>query len=171
MAAVGTGTQLPLDSHEMQRVRAGVKEALPSLTDSFRVTSWPTEDYNCIGWAAEDQTNWWWPDPDGEYFWPKKVPREETVGAFVDAFRVVGYEPCDSPNLEKGWEKVAIYAIGDRVKHMARQLVPSGEWTSKLGEWWDISHSSPDEVEINIYGKSVQILKRRESIPTIPTHT
>lgn len=32
--------------------------------EGFAETSSPTTDYNCIAWAAGDQTQWWWPHPD-----------------------------------------------------------------------------------------------------------
>lgn len=143
---MGTGSSLPLNPQEMQAARDAINTEFPSLRDAFRVTSWPIEKYNCIAWAAEDQCYWWWPDPDGESFWPPEVDRLETVAAFVAAFETIGYSSCDSIDVEPGFDKVVIYCIGDRPKHMARQL-PSGEWTSKLGPWWDISHNSVDGVQ------------------------
>jgi hypothetical protein len=156
---MGTGTPLPLDPHEMQNVRTEIRRVFTNLTDSFQVTSWPAERYNCVAWAADDPSNWWWPDPDGESFWPRGVERQDTVEAFIAAFRTIGYEPCESDDLETGCDKVAIYAIGNNAKHMARQL-PSGAWTSKLGEWWDIGHHAIEEVEAPHYGIRVQILRR-----------
>jgi|CZKY01.1.fsa_nt_gi hypothetical protein len=143
---MGTGAALPLSPQEMQTVRAEINNEFSSLQDAFQVTSWPLDTYNCIAWAAEDHCYWWWPDPDYESFWPRGVDREDTVVAFIAAFQTMGYELCDSYDLEPGFEKVAIYSAGERVKHMARQL-PSGAWTSKLGDWWDIAHNSVDGVQ------------------------
>jgi hypothetical protein len=156
---MGTGTPLSLEQREMEGVRAEIKGTFTKLTDSFQVTSWPTDTYNCVAWAAGDSRKWWWPDPEGESFWPHGVDRQDTIETFIAAFRTIGYEPCKSHHLEAGFEKVAIYAIGERTKHMARQL-PSGAWTSKLGGWWDINHHSIDEVEAPHYGVRVQILCR-----------
>jgi hypothetical protein len=155
----------------MQVVRAEVKAEFAALGSSFQITSFPDANYNCIGWAAGDSWNWWWPDPDGESFWPHGVERQDTVDAFVAAFRTIGYEPCISPDLEPGYEKVAIYAIGNKVKHMARQL-SSGAWTSKLGEWWDIGHQAIGEIEAPHYGVQAQLLRRREpDLLPIPSET
>jgi hypothetical protein len=43
--------------------------------------------------------------------------------------------------------------------HMARQL-PSGGWTSKLGEAWDIEHQTVQGVEGTSYGRVGQYLKK-----------
>jgi len=168
---MGTGAPLPLTPHEMQTVRSAIKSEFHNLADSFQLTSWPTEQYNCIAWAAEDQGRWWWPDIDGESFWPQGIERNETILDFITAFRTLGYETCESHDLEIGYEKVAIFAIGDRVKHMGRQL-SSGAWTSKLGPWWDVGHDSVDEIEAPHYGRRVQILKRTSlNISIIPSGT
>jgi hypothetical protein len=71
----------------------------------------------------------------------------------------LGYEECENGDLEIGYQKVAIYAIGGSVKHMARQL-PDGKWTSKLGQWVDISHALSGVEGID-YGKVVQFLKKK----------
>lgn len=168
---MGTGTPVPLNQEEMLQVRAEIRAEFKALNDSFQVTSWPTDNYNCIAWAAEDIGNWWWPDPDGESFWPIGIPREETVDAFIAAFSTLGYEPCETGDLEPGYEKVAIYAVGNRTKHMARQL-PSGAWTSKLGEWWDVGHELAEEIEAPHYGIRKQVLRRQQpDLLSIPSQT
>jgi hypothetical protein len=172
---MGTGTPLPLDPTIMQAVRDEINAEFRSLNDAFQVTSWPTDSYNCIAWAAEDQTVWWWPDPDGESFWPAGIDRVATVAAFMAAFELLGYEPCTNPDLEPGFEKVAIFSIGNDTKHMARQL-SDGTWTSKLGEWWDIQHYLPDGVQDppnrKHYGSRSQLMRRRViNPPIIPSET
>ncbi len=122
------------------------------------MTSPPSEDYNCIAWAAGIDNDWWWPDPNCT--WPPSAPREATLSAFIAAFATLGYEPCGDGTLEEQTEKVAIYAFPDgRTTHAARQL-PSGRWTSKLGEAEDIKHGSPAELEGVVYGAVVQYMRR-----------
>ena len=79
-------------------------------------------------------------------------------------FESFGYEACPDNSSEEGLEKIAIYAVGDRVKHAARQLI-DGQWTSKLGTDVDITHSSLAELEDTefnaFYGKVVLIMKRQ----------
>ena len=135
----------------------------PKLRD-FRVTSPPSRRYNCIAWAAGVSNDWWWPRP--RVYWPPGALREPTLSAFIAAFAVLGYETCDDGALEEGVEKVAIYALQNGLPtHMARQL-PSGRWTSKLGEAEDIEHASPAELEGVEYGAVVGYMRRAISPPT-----
>lgn len=117
-----------------------IEAAFPGLRDSrWQITSPQTPRYNCIGWAAGEETRWWWPDRMGLGFWPQSVPREETLDAFVSVFQSIGFEVCDSDELEAGIEKVAIYCRENVPKHAARQL-DDGQWSSKLGPLEDIRH-------------------------------
>ncbi len=136
---------------------------LPNLTDNNHVVTSPySRRYNCIGWAAGVDIQWWW--PVGRYYWPPNVPREETVEAFVRAYATIGYIECDDGSLEADFEKVAIYAVqeaggGLTPTHAARQLL-DGRWTSKLGPCEDIEHASPEDVNGPSYGDVVAYLKR-----------
>ena len=111
---------------------------LPNLKpDNHQETSAATPIYNCIAWAAGDAKRSWW--PVGGY-WPKSVPREETLEAFVGVFEGLGYRLCEDASLEDGYEKIAIYMnAGGEPTHAALQL-PDGNWTSKLGGLEDITH-------------------------------
>lgn len=118
----------------------------------YEVTSCETGAYNCIAWSIQpgDERNWW--PYDENYHWPSEVPREETVAAFIQLYQFHGFEVCTDDCLEAGFEKVALYveqADGKSLPtHAARQL-PNGLWTSKLGEWEDISHRSVTALEGN----------------------
>jgi hypothetical protein len=133
----------------------------PLLTsNNWRLTSPATNEYNCIAWAAHDAERWWWPDMDGDAFWPSEVSRQVTLDAFVAAYGLVGYSICATGHLEDGFEKIAIYAKPTGPTHAARQLA-SGKWTSKLGGWEDIEHDSPAALVGEIYGDIVCFLKRK----------
>src|SRR5205807_2520447 len=120
-----------------------LEEIFPALLGRvYQVTSPPEKKYNCIAWAVGDTAQWWWPaesSPLRDIYWPSGVPREETLEAFRQAFATLGYVVCDDERLEEGYEKVALFASFGVPKHAARQL-PSGRWTSKLGEREDIEH-------------------------------
>ena len=135
-----------------------LRSAFPALRD-YHETSPREKRYNCIAWAAGDDTQFWWPDPYADRYWPAGVPRETSVAAFMAAFRTLGYEPCTDGSLDDGFQKVAIYASPFRVEHMARQL-PTGRWTSKLGRAQDIEHATPAELAEGIYGTVVQYMRR-----------
>ena len=119
-----------------------LRTLFPGLrTTSFRITSPPDRKYNCIAWAANDASDWWWPAgtaPDA--VWPGSAAREVTLRAFTAAFLSIGYVVGGDESLEPGFEKVALFAdAAGMPTHAARQR-PSGAWTSKLGIAEDIEH-------------------------------
>ncbi len=126
----------------------------------YLVTSPETPLYNCVAWAASDESRWWWPDPMEVSFWPPTVPREETRESFLAAFATLGFLPCEGVELERGFEKLAIYSEPDGTPtHVARQL-PDGRWTSKLGNLEDIEHDDLECLHGDPYGGVAVILKR-----------
>nr|WP_263012506.1 MULTISPECIES: hypothetical protein [unclassified Laspinema] len=139
----------------------------PNLSaDQYQITSDETSEYNCIAWAAGEDDRWWDPtDPDG--YWPDGVPRELTLAAFIQAYETLDYVPCDSAELESGFQKIAIYtkedAIPDRGQptHVVRQFL-DGKWKSKIGDLEDIEHPL-DGLTGFYYGSIAQILKRPQS--------
>src|SRR5262245_45282194 len=121
-----------------------VRDSLPRLSPTnYQITSQASWNYNCIAWAAGVTDTWWWPT-QGRY-WPPNVPRQESLSAFIAAFKSLNYESCATADLEPGREKIALFAQGDVPTHAARQL-PSGSWTSKLGPSVDIEHNTPEDV-------------------------
>ena len=81
---------------------------------------------------------------------------------FVRAFKRLRYGLLRSKNysLEKGFEKIVIYVKGQQnPTHAARQL-PSGMWTSKIGDEEDIEHVSPSVLEGAEYGTVAVVMKR-----------
>jgi hypothetical protein len=87
------------------------------------------------------------------------------------AFGTVGYKEWKRENgeLERGYEKVAIFVDpNNEPTHAARQL-PNGMWTSKLGVWKDVEHAKLASIEGGDYGKVVKYLRReRRPSPAIP---
>lgn len=116
-----------------------------------------TDSYNCIAWAALDNTQWWEPDPD--YYWPEGAPMEYTIQAYVEAFRINGFTECTEGSLEEGIEKIALFRIKDWPTHAARQLA-SGSWVSKLGPYEDIQHTNLECLNGPLYGQDVIYMSR-----------
>lgn len=137
-----------------------LEDYFPNLSQTkYEVTSPRTYDYNCFAWAAEENDRWWSPVSSDDYYWPEGAPTQLTVEAFIEAYRLFGYEPCDRSDLELGFQKIAIYTNANgEPSHAARQL-PNGLWTSKLGDWEDIEHEL-DGITGDMYGFVKQILKR-----------
>ena len=137
----------------------------PNLTpDTCEVTSEAKKRYNCIAWAAGNNTRNWWPTPGPEAYWPPGVPREVTFDAFIRAYKTLGYEVTDNNTLEPGLEKIAIFGKLNldgllEPTHAALQLA-SGEWTSKLGKLEDIQHVTLAGVEGPIYGTAMFYMVR-----------
>ncbi len=158
MAQVGKGAWLYLLSRQL------IETAFPLLhATNYQVTSPASPDYNCIAWAASAADLWWWPDNQYIYHWPPGVPREETIIAFIEAYSLSGYIRCDNTDYERGFEKVAIYKdTFGKPTHASRQL-PSGRWTSKLGNWEDIEHENLDDISGQRYGSVAVIMKRPNS--------
>jgi hypothetical protein len=131
----------------------------PNLRASgWEVTSDRTPKYNCIAYAAYDQSRYW--DTAKGYYWPPGALREYSIESWTDAFRVLSYTRCDDATLEDGFEKIAIYVKGGKPTHVARQLV-SGQWTSKLGPDEDITHQTLEALEGELYG-TIQVLMKRK---------
>jgi hypothetical protein len=137
----------------------------PALTPAnHRITSRASKRYNCIAWAAGDNTCAWWPDFYGIGKWPENVPRAETIDAFVQAFKTMGYQRCADGSLEIGFQKVAIYGKivvgGLSPTHMAVQL-QNGNWSSKLEPYEDIEHSALDNLFGTTYGLTIAKYMKR----------
>jgi hypothetical protein len=129
------------------------------LSEGYGVASNETWDYNCIAFSADIQDDWWWPDQNGDAYWPISW-REETLECFVAAFRSIGYKKCWLSIRQKRFERVAIYTKDNIPTHAAKQL-NDGRWKSKLGPWEDIEHNTTKAVEEYIYGKVAVYMKRR----------
>ncbi len=134
-----------------------IDDAFPELVmTGYTVTSHPTEAYNCIAWAAGDQSTWW--SHVAGYRWPN-AQRSPLIESLIEVFTGLGYEKCAGSNLEDGYEKVALYARGVLWRHAARQR-PDGHWTSKLGPDEDIDHPTPEALAGEHYGVVHCIMRR-----------
>jgi hypothetical protein len=145
-------------------VESGLEELFPGLRGQlYQIKSPRNRRYNCIAFAAGDQRNWWWPDVLEEDTWPPGVARVEKVEAFAEAFATLAYTVCEDDQLETGYEKIALFALGGVPKHAARQL-PNGRWVSKLGPLEDIEHALHD-LTGTLYGSVVLVMKRAFPAP------
>ena len=131
-----------------------------SSYDPFLITSDYTPKYNCISWAYEDISRWYWPDPANIYYWPENISRKVDLNSFVLLFQSIGYLLCNNGSLEPGYLKVAIFTDSNNIPtHAARQLL-NGFWTSKLGQNIDVQHSI-NSMEQGEYGNVAIYLKRK----------
>ncbi len=125
--------------------------------------------YNCLAFAAGDTERYWSPLGVGGYSWPAEAPVEDTVGGVMAALACAGYVECADASFEDGYEKVAVFAIGDQPTHAARQDPDSQMWLSKLGKEYDIAHANVEDVGGKEYGEPVKYLRReRTDVPELP---
>lgn len=130
----------------------------PKLRDSgFELKSDADESYNCIAWAAGENTRWW--EPIVGRYWPEGAGRLYTVEALMQAYAARGFVECSDAVHEEGVQKIAIYGANDEYLHVARQL-RNGLWTSKLGPDEDICHHSFDALMGDAYGQVVKLMAR-----------
>jgi hypothetical protein len=129
--------------------------------ENYSAKSDESRDYNCAAWVDGQNDAWWWPHPDWEeYYWPEGARRDNTLEAFIEGYGKLNFEVCDTPNLEQGYEKIAVYATGsESPKHVALQL-PDGRWTSKLGNWEDVEHATLRDLAGGTYGQPRLFMRR-----------
>jgi hypothetical protein len=144
---------------------SGFQNDFPNISaQNSKQTSPASEKYNCIAWAYGISHIPMWPDPQcvtlGICYWPPEIPCKNSIEAFVDLFKSIGYVQCNDDSFEPGFEKIAIYADGAEPKHAARQL-RNGKWTSKLGSNIDIEHDTPNCLTGPVYGNVVLFMKRK----------
>jgi hypothetical protein len=123
--------------------------------------------YNCIAWAVGKTHQFWWPldEPHSNYWWPdglkKALPDEETVNHFIEAFATEGYRRCLNGKLSRRYEKIVLFVDHNNKPTHAARLLPTGIWTSKLGEDEDIEHVTLGCLEGKSYGHTKMFFKRR----------
>jgi hypothetical protein len=143
--SVGEGKTITLaDSFRRETDEQAILRNFPSLIEgqNYKITSARTVEYNCLAWVLGVDSFSYNPTPKvGGYFWPLDLDREWNLPTIKLLLAKHGYsvETTDR-SLEPGWGKIALYCDmhGDP-KHFALQL-PSGFWTSKLGNLNDIEH-------------------------------
>lgn len=140
--------------------RKDLEESIPRLSGTgYELTSEPSEDYNCIAWAAGD-TSKRWDDENEDLHWPEQaILRDGTVASLIEAFAALGYEISENSALEPGFEKVALYGSDGKWHHMAKQL-SDGQWSSKCGKLDDITHTELADVYCREYGVVCCFMKR-----------
>lgn len=130
-----------------------------------KVTSKPTDRYNCIAFACGDSKRWWETFEEYDFYgrknyWPEGCTREHTVNAWIEMFNSLGYKECTKSDFEPGCTKIAIYELDGEPTHVAIQ--PSnrnGRWKSKLGPDADIEHDL-DDLSGRAYGHPTVFMKK-----------
>ena len=123
---------------------AHLEEIFPDLAAvGYSPKSEKTGVYNCIAYAAGDETRKWQGYRESGYFWPLGAREGHTIDALVNAFEHLGYATCNSDAIELEYEKIALYIDSDGLWTHAAKQCGDGTWTSKLGSLEDIVHRTP----------------------------
>lgn len=136
-----------------------MRRLFPNITEEqYLLTSKRTDLYNCAAWALDIDDMWL--DPSGQKYtwWPENIARDTSVSTYVELYKSYGYEICDNPSQEDGYQKIALHIQAGYVKHVSRQLRDT-TWTSKLGGGYDASHDF-DALKGGDYGAPEVILRR-----------
>lgn len=152
---------------DIESIKGEIIEVFPKLADdvNFNKTSPIDSNYNCIAWAYSYKDRWMWPGGeeekflDGFHYWPDGIEDSTDINAFIEAFKLKGYEVCETWEHEIGFQKIALYILNNECTHASREL-KNGMWSSKLGYWYDIQHGSPYSIENDSYGTVHCFLKR-----------
>lgn len=104
-------------------------------------------DYNCAAYVADDRTQKWAYTmvPQPGYYWPKGAIEDDDPDALKSAYETIGYELDTGDRAaepEDGYEKLAIYVDDYGLWSHAAKLGADGEWSSKLGDSYDVTHKS-----------------------------
>ena len=135
--------------------------AFPNLAnEEFKIIGDPTDQYNCIAYAAGDSTKWWW--PDGINYWPSWATLDNRMESLKEVFAGQGYEQCHNSTAEEGYQKVALYGFPGGFEHAALQM-PNGPWRSKMGQGPIIEHHSPESLSDGMYGSPTIYMRRSTS--------
>ena len=151
-------------SHQDLAIHLRFYRKFPQMeVGKYKITSPQDGEYNCVAWALDRDDVKVRPDGIGGSFWPEEVPGGETLDTFMSLFAFYGFQECPDAQLELGFEKIALYAEeqeGQQLfRHVARQL-EAGGWSSKLGDYEDISHDEVAALESVSLGQVVIYMKR-----------
>ena len=133
------------------------EQHFPNLgLSDFEFTSLRDEDYNCVAWGLESKEDWiQFKDEEGNY--------DLRICTYLKYFEERGYSIITDLNVNETTSKVAIYFdnnTGD-FKHVSRQL-DNGRWTSKIGDWEDLSHSSIEVLLGKSYGNDFVLMQKNK---------
>jgi len=136
---------------------AHFKADFPALSDvTSKKTSEADQCYNCIAWAFSDNQRHWWPQKRS--FWPFDYRGKTVKEAFNELFTSDGWQETSDSYYAPAFQKLALYELNGVPTHAAR-LLPSGLWTSKLGQNIDLAHHLND-LEGPTYGAVSAIYRK-----------
>ena len=137
-----------------------IEALFPSLkADGYDKSSEYDEAYNCFAFATSETTKRIDPSGDPDCVWPNDILQTPFLTSFIEYYRSKGFVICDNGDPEIGFEKIALYKNDVEYAMHAARLLPSGYWTSKIGDFEDIVHKKIESLE-GYYGRVAKFMKR-----------
>ena len=151
----------------VRRIARRREKRFPNLVASgYKKTSDETSTYNCLAWAVGDTTKWWQPNSvEPGHWWPPLAPAGPQVEIYAQALETLRFKRCQKPRWEKGVLTIALFTKPNGHFAHAAKLLANGKWSSKLGDWEDITHNTLAALESDgtreAYGKVAIYLRKR----------
>jgi hypothetical protein len=124
--------------------------------------------YNCFGFAVGIHK--WWQPPERDRHgriknprdhWPAGLPRNDTIEAYTKAAEGERFIIC-GPGIEHGFHKIVLcyFTEPDGIRRFthAAQLLPNGNWKSKIGDLSDFEH--PEQIGCDYHGDGRVYMRR-----------
>lgn len=151
---------MPRGSNGAKKMESWFRDNFPNFVfQAHKVTSHPTETYNCIAWAFGRSDKWWWPDDHPDCYWPIDCSGMTEAEAFDALFVQDGWTITVDESFSEDRVKIALFVDGSGAPTHASRLISEGVWTSKLGSAWDVSHNR-DELNGDSYGTIIRIYEK-----------
>lgn len=138
-----------------------IRRTFPSLNRHNSKKKSPDDfNYNCLAFVLGDRRQWWEPPGQFGFYWPPGFPEDLSIKTVTAIIKLHGFVVELEPTAHPLTDSVAVYGKGEEWAHFAK--FSNGVWMSKLGEDHDITHSSLDLLEGDLYGNVVKILSRMQ---------
>lgn len=125
--------------------------------EGFEIVDPPSNQYNCIAFAAGDTGKWWSiHQPD---YWPTHATRSNSIESLVEVFAGLGFERCRDSRTEPGFGKVALYQQQGAWTHAAVQT-PRRVWLGRTDPGLIIEHRNPELLAGGAYGNPTTHMQR-----------
>ena len=95
-------------------MRMLIDAQFPALAaDGYEILGEPTEEDNCIAYAAGETHDWWDHIIGENHYWPAHASRTPAIASLVEVFAGLGFEICPdatvAASVEEGYDKIALY--------------------------------------------------------------
>ena len=138
-----------------------IERSFPNLKhkENFEYTSNQTDDYNCVAWANEK---------DDDFitipYYNSNDCFNDMLEGYINYFISFGFERTEYFEKDNKYTIIALYTKDEnQFMHVAR-LLENGKWTSKIGNWEDIEHTTLNSLSGGAYGEPTVFMRKLKTI-------